>query len=121
MKNTLENRKFIEAYFKDSQFRAAGRDNEPSKTAHPFMLFGLGWGDMFLKCICINFDSENVNPHISIEYSPCSARSSYYYMDLTKENILKLPRTDTEYFDNYHQKMGNEKKLYFKAEKVNEL
>jgi hypothetical protein len=113
MENTIENRKIIEEHFKNSDFKPAGGKVDTVNT-HSFMLFGCGWGCIILKCICIQFDSERLLPHIEIEYSPCSKPSRYFYMELTKENILKLPKTEKEFFDNYFPLMKMEKADYYK-------
>ncbi len=116
MKDTIANKKLIIEHFKGSEFFCpSGPSNFTSADATlPFMLFGNGWGEVFLKCICIQFESNTMNPHIEIEYSPCSKPSSYYYMELTQENIKKLPRTNEEYFKNFHSLMGKIKKDYSK-------
>ena len=122
MKNTLRNRRFIENYFKDSPFKPAGYQSDSGKNPSdapppPFMLFGMGWNEVILKMICIQFGSEKVKPHIKIEYAPCRRRSSYYYMALTRKNIQKLPRTEKEYFDNFHPKMSETYKSFLKIRK----
>ncbi len=112
MKDTKENRKFINDYFMKSEFTPSGAGS----SEYPFMLFGKGWGQFILLCINIQFDSERIKPHICIEYSPCVRSSSFYYMELTQENILKLPKTEKEYYEKYHPLVKNERNDYFKKE-----
>jgi hypothetical protein len=115
MKNTAANRELVEKYFADSKFRWTGPTQNPD---NPFMLFGIGWGEMFLKCIHIHFDSDNIKPHIELEHSPCVSASKYFYMDLTEENLARLPKTEKEFFDNFYPKMSVTRKNFMKEKIV---
>lgn len=115
MKNTIQNRLLVANHFKGSEFKPAGpADANPEDTNHPFMLFGIGWGQMTAKIIVIQFDSERVKSHIEIEYSPCTRPSDYHYLDLTEDNIKLLPKTEKEYFDKFHPLVKRGKQTFQK-------
>ncbi len=109
MKNTAENRQFVTDFFAKTDFKF-----DMNVDTNPFMLFGIGWGKHFLKCICIWFETDKTIPHIVIEYSPWNSQSSYFYMELNEENILKLPKTEKEFMDDFYPKMSKKLKHFSK-------
>ena len=76
------------------------------------MMFGKGWGQWLLLLVTIKFDNDvsYLMPYIELEYSPVISQSRYYYMDLTPENIAKLPKTEKEFMYEYYPQMSSRKK-----------